>query len=68
MLPKKEYCYELIVDCNGSECCLVHEDTKEQKLLCLTAILLLITSDSKLTERYNLKDGHPSDVNMGLMI
>jgi len=42
MFPKKEYRSELIVDCNGKierECYLVHEDTKEQKSLNLTAIL-----------------------------
>ena len=45
ILLKKEYRSELIVDCNGKierECCLVLEDTKEQKLLSLTTILLLI--------------------------
>ena len=34
MFPKKEYRSELIIDCNGKierECCLVHEDMKEQK-------------------------------------
>ena len=44
MLLKKEFHSELIADCNGkieSECCLVYEETKEQKSLSLTAILLL---------------------------
>jgi len=53
IFPKKEYQSELIVDCNGKierECCLVLEDTKEQKSLNLTTILLLI-SCSRLTER-----------------
>ena len=54
IFPKKEYRSELIVDCNGKierECCLVWEDTKEQKSLSLTAILLVIITCSRFTER-----------------
>jgi len=45
---QKEYWSELMVDCSErmeSECCLVQEDTKEQKSLNLTAILLLYNSE-----------------------
>ena len=44
IFPQKEYQNELIVDCNGKierECCLVLEDTKEQKSLSLTAIFFV---------------------------
>ena len=53
MFPKKEYRNESIVDCNGKiekEYCLVHKDTKEQKSLSLTAILLII-SFNRVTKR-----------------
>jgi len=54
IFPKKEYRSELIVDYNVKierECCLVWEDTKEQKSLSLTATLLVIITCSRFTER-----------------